>query len=117
MADPPPPTKADADKALAPLALPPSEPLPSDTTSSSSSSGDPGVVRTITVDGASVKLDHLGPMIINTDGTVARISNWAGLSEGEQNVALRRIAKRNKARVEQLLVETNKQGGGGGGEK
>jgi len=74
-------------------------------------------VRTITVDGASVKLDHLGPMIINTDGTVARIFNWAGLSEGEKNVALRRIAKRNKARVEQLLVEADKQDGGGGGEK
>lgn len=116
MADPPPPRKADADKAPAPLALPPSEPLPRDTTKSSSSS-DPGVVRTITVDGASVKLDHLGPMIINTDGTVARIFNWAGLSEGEKNVALRRIAKRNKARVEQLLVEADKQDGGGGGEK
>ena len=126
MADPPSPRKADADKAPAPLALPPSEPLPRDTTSSSSSSSsncssssssEPGVVRTITVDGASVKLDHLGPMIINTDGTVARISNWAGLSEGEQNVALRRIAKRNKARVEQLLVETDKQDGRGDGEK
>jgi len=56
-------------------------------------------------------------MIINTDGTVARIFNWAGLSEGEKNVALRRIAKRNKARVEQLLVEADKQDGGGGGEK
>jgi predicted Fe-S protein YdhL (DUF1289 family) len=66
------------------------------------------------VDGASVKLDHLGPIIIGTEGAVGRISNWNALSEGEQNVALRRIAKRNKARIQQL---TSKQGGGEGGKK
>jgi hypothetical protein len=71
-------------------------------------------VRTITIDGASVKLDHLGPIIVNTDGTVARISNWQELSEGERSVALRRIAKRNKARVQQLLADEQ---GGGGAEK
>ena len=117
MAEPPPTPTADADKTPAPLALPPSQPLPSDTTSSSSSSssssGEPGV-RTITIDGASVKLDHLGPIIVNTDGTVARISNWQELSEGERSVALRRIAKRNKARVQQLLADEQ---GGGGAEK
>jgi hypothetical protein len=116
MAEPPPTTASDADKTPAPLALPPSQPLPSDATSNSSgSSGEQGVrTITITVDGALVKLDHLGPIIINTDGTVARISNWQELSEGEQSVALRRIAKRNKARVQQL---TDGQDGGGAEEK
>ncbi len=82
-----------------PLALPPPS-RDDDTTPNSSNNED--TVRTITADGGSVKLDHLGPIIINTDGTVARIANWHALTEAEQAVALRRIAKRNKERAQQL---------------
>ena len=47
-----------------------------------------------------VVLDHLGPIVVNSDGTLARIANWDELSEQEQSVAKRRIAKRNIARLE-----------------
>jgi hypothetical protein len=47
----------------------------------------------------SVKLDHLGPMVVNADGTLARISNWAGMTEMEQKATLRVIGKRNQERL------------------
>lgn len=40
-----------------------------------------------------IKLDHLGPIVINPDGTTSRIANWDQLSKQEQEVALRRIGK------------------------
>lgn len=39
-------------------------------------------VTTIEVDGTPVKLDKLGPMIINTDGV--SIPAWAAVVQGEQ---------------------------------
>lgn len=62
-------------------------------------------VNRITVDGDQLKLDHLGPMIINEDGTVRRIANWQSLTEREQAVAWKRLADRNKRRKEELLIE------------
>eukprot|EP01038_Epipyxis_sp_PR26KG_P017083 gene17083-23500_t len=49
-----------------------------------------------------IKLDHLGPIIVNTNGTLARIPNWNTLTEREQTNTLRLIAKRNKERMEYL---------------
>lgn len=49
--------------------------------------------------GQAVTLDHLGPVVVNTDGTLARITNWTQLSEQERNVTKRRIAKRNIERL------------------
>ncbi|ORY40206.1 hypothetical protein BCR33DRAFT_372379 [Rhizoclosmatium globosum] len=57
------------------------------------------------VGGASVTLDHLGPIVVNTDGTMSRISNWEGLSEGERKTALRVVAKRNKERLAVLAAQ------------
>jgi hypothetical protein len=51
------------------------------------------------------KFDALGPIIINTDGTMARIPNWETLTEGEQLKALRLIAKRNQLRKAELLEQ------------
>lgn len=68
-------------------------------------------VQTITVDGFGIKLDHLGPIIVNTDGTLTRIANWGALTEQERQVALRRIAKRNRARREQLASAAQEKGG------
>lgn len=59
-------------------------------------------VRTVVVSGEPVKLDHLGPMVINTDGTVSRITNWHDMSEREQDTTLRVIVKRNKKRRKAL---------------
>ena len=51
--------------------------------------------------GESVTLDHMGPVVVNTDGTLSRITNWHRMSDEEQSVAKRKIAKRN---VERLKV-------------
>jgi hypothetical protein len=54
--------------------------------------------RTLVVDGAPVKLDHLGPIVLNTDGSMSRITNWQEMTEEEQTRTLRVVAKRNQAR-------------------
>ena len=53
-------------------------------------------------DGSTVKLDHLGPVVVNQDGTLSRISNWEQMTEIEQRNTLRVLGKRNKARLEAL---------------
>jgi len=53
----------------------------------------------------SVKLDHLGPMVVNVDGTLARISNWEQMTDGEKQGTLRIIGKRNKQRLEALKAK------------
>lgn len=52
--------------------------------------------------GQSVKLDHLGPMVVNTDGTMSRISNWEQMTEMEKQTTLRVLGKRNKQRLDAL---------------
>ena len=59
--------------------------------------------------GESVKFDHLGPIILNTDGTTRQIANWDKLSKREQEVTWRRIKKRNEERRKQLLSEREKE--------
>ena len=49
--------------------------------------------------GQAVTLDHLGPVVVNSDGTLARITNWSQMSDQEQQVTKRRIAKRNIDRL------------------
>lgn len=55
--------------------------------------------------GQGVKLDHLGPMIVNRDGTLSRISNWENLSEIERRNTLRILGKRNQLRLDGLKKE------------
>jgi hypothetical protein len=57
---------------------------------------------------ASVKLDHLGPLVVNVDGTLSRISNWDKMADIEKENTLRIIGKRNQARLESLRA---KEGG------
>ncbi|KAH8819772.1 hypothetical protein F5884DRAFT_744165 [Xylogone sp. PMI_703] len=71
------------------LALPPSE----------------GETTTLQVDGASISLDHLGPMVVNQDGTLSRIANWAEMSEIERRNTLRILGKRNQLRLGALRGE------------
>ncbi|ODM22164.1 hypothetical protein SI65_03010 [Aspergillus cristatus] len=52
--------------------------------------------------GSTVTLDHLGPMVVNTDGTLSRIANWEGMAEIERKTTLRVLGKRNKQRLEAL---------------
>ena len=50
--------------------------------------------------GERVALDHLGPVIVNADCSVRRITNWAGLSERERRGTSARVAARNAERLE-----------------
>ena len=80
---------ADQQPPKAPLALPAA---PSDgTTTLDMSNGS-----------TTVSLDHLGPMVVNVDGSMSRISNWDKMAEIEKKNTLRIIGKRNKSRLEAL---------------
>ncbi|KAI5271249.1 hypothetical protein E4T47_05366 [Aureobasidium subglaciale] len=52
--------------------------------------------------GEGVALDHLGPMVVNKDGTISRITNWDNMAEIEKKNTLRILQKRNKQRLEAL---------------
>jgi hypothetical protein len=46
--------------------------------------------------------EELGPLVVNADGTVARISNWKQMTEAERANVLRVLGKRNKQRLDAL---------------
>jgi hypothetical protein len=46
------------------------------------------------VAGGVYKFDALGPMIVNSDGTLSRITNWQELSEGERERTVRLLVKK-----------------------
>ncbi|CEL62001.1 hypothetical protein RSOLAG1IB_04752 [Rhizoctonia solani AG-1 IB] len=76
-------------KASAPLALPaPDE----------GSNSEPSVT-TLEVGGKSISFDKLGPMIVNSDGTLSRIANWPELTPAEQKNTIRVLSKRNQLRT------------------
>jgi hypothetical protein len=56
----------------------------------------------VNVGGTATKLDHLGPVVVNQDGTLARISNWDQMTEIEQKNTLRILSKRNMLRLQAL---------------
>jgi len=53
--------------------------------------------------GETLKLDHLGPIVLNVDGSTRRIDNWDEMTEQEKEVTWRRIKERNRIRREALL--------------
>lgn len=57
---------------------------------------------TVEVDGKVVRLDHFGPVVINQDGTLSRISNWGEMTENERRNTLRVLGKRNQLRLDDL---------------
>ncbi|KAJ5570816.1 hypothetical protein N7535_004476 [Penicillium sp. DV-2018c] len=63
--------------------------------------------------GATVKLDHLGPMVVNADGTLSQIGNWKQMSDIERENTLRVLGKRNQKRLEALRAKENEVGGEG----
>ncbi|RJE25528.1 hypothetical protein PHISCL_02140 [Aspergillus sclerotialis] len=60
--------------------------------------------------GSTVKLDHLGPLVVNQDGTVSRISNWVQMTELEKKSTLPVLGKRNKQRMEALKAAEGAKG-------
>ncbi|KAF0700819.1 Aste57867_8670 [Aphanomyces stellatus] len=61
----------------------------------------------LTVGGNSLALDHLGPIVVQTDGSLMRISDWEGKTEHEKAMISRVIAKRNKERLDALQAAAN----------
>ncbi|KAL1305904.1 hypothetical protein AAFC00_004048 [Neodothiora populina] len=49
-----------------------------------------------------ITLDHLGPLVINSDGTLSRIANWAEMSALERERTVRILGRRNQIRREGL---------------
>ncbi|EME83042.1 uncharacterized protein MYCFIDRAFT_153721 [Pseudocercospora fijiensis CIRAD86] len=62
---------------------------------------------------ASVKMDHLGPLVVNKDGTLSRIGNWEQMTELEKKNTLRILGKRNQLRTEALKAGEGEQGAEG----
>lgn len=57
------------------------------------------------VNGSGVKLDHLGPLVVNKDGSLSRIANWDKMAEIERQNTLRILGKRNQLRLDSLKSE------------
>mmetsp|Transcript_43442 Transcript_43442/g.139624 ORF Transcript_43442/g.139624 Transcript_43442/m.139624 type:complete len:180 (-) Transcript_43442:58-597(-) len=75
--------------------------------------------RTLVVDGTPIKMDKLGPVVVNVDGTISRISNWHEMIELEQKNTMRIIGKRNQQRLAALRQQQEQQqepSGGAAGE-
>ncbi|KAK4174744.1 hypothetical protein QBC36DRAFT_333000 [Triangularia setosa] len=62
---------------------------------------------TVVVNGAPISLDALGPMVVNRDGTLARIANWQEMSSFERENTLRILGKRNQLRLATLRGDDN----------
>ena len=59
--------------------------------------------RTLEVDGETVTLDELGPIVVSKDGKLGHLSNWHEMTESEQAAALKFVAARNAKRRAALL--------------
>lgn len=55
--------------------------------------------------GETISFEEMGPIILNSDGTTRRISNWDQMTKQEQEATWRRIKKRNEERRKKLLLE------------
>ena len=66
-------------------------------------SGDDASVPKLDINsGESIAMDAMGPVVVNDDGSLSRIANWPMLTDREKEVTQRRIAKRNKERLDRL---------------
>jgi hypothetical protein len=70
--------------------------------------GDPSVPK-LDVNGGTIAMDAMGPVVVNDDGSLSRITNWGKLTEREREVTQRRIAKRNAERLERLRAKENER--------
>ncbi|KAJ5474758.1 hypothetical protein N7475_004324 [Penicillium sp. IBT 31633x] len=90
-----------------PLFLPasdPSNPIPNQ-------QGEGSIKLDMSSGGTEMKLDHLGPMVVNVDGTLSQIGNWQQMSEIEKQNTLRVLGKRNQKRLEALRAKEKAEGG------
>ncbi|GAP85655.1 putative fungal specific transcription protein [Rosellinia necatrix] len=61
-----------------------------------------GASTTLEVNGAALRLDHLGPLVVNENGTMSRIANWEKMADIERENTLRILGKRNQMRLAKL---------------
>lgn len=73
-------TQPESQSTSHPAPLPALPALPAATDGSSS---------TLEVGGAALRLDHLGPLVVNEDGTLSRIANWEKMADIERENTLR----------------------------
>ncbi|KAI0809484.1 hypothetical protein GGR55DRAFT_176851 [Xylaria sp. FL0064] len=83
-----------------PASLPGPPPLPP---------ADDNTSSTVEVGGAALRLDKLGPLVVNEDGTVSRIANWEKMADIERENTLRILGKRNQMRLAKLRGEAAQQ--------
>ncbi|KZO97625.1 hypothetical protein CALVIDRAFT_536207 [Calocera viscosa TUFC12733] len=65
--------------------------------------------------GSIYRFDALGPMVVNSDGTLSRIANWQEMTQPERERIVRVLGKRNQIRL--LNEERKAEEAGAGGEK
>ncbi|KAI9058633.1 hypothetical protein FKP32DRAFT_1546549, partial [Trametes sanguinea] len=71
----------------APLALPSPPPEDAD-------------AEKVTINGSQTfKFDKLGPVVVNSDGTLSRIANWENMAPVEKERTLRLLVARNQVRI------------------
>ncbi|TBU21484.1 hypothetical protein BD311DRAFT_772042 [Dichomitus squalens] len=72
-------------------------------------------VEHITLDGTrTFTFNKLGPVVVNSDGTLSRIANWEQMAPIERETTLRVLVARNKVR---LANQEKQQGQATEGEK
>ncbi|KAI1165841.1 hypothetical protein F5B18DRAFT_608912 [Nemania serpens] len=74
-----------------------------------------GPSQTLEVGGAALRLDHLGPLVVNADGTLSRIANWEKMAEIERENTLRILGKRNQMRLAKLRAAKSETDGSADG--
>ncbi|CAG8379896.1 unnamed protein product [Penicillium salamii] len=79
--------------------------LPESDGTSNSVQGSGGIKLDMSGGSTEVKLDHLGPMVVNVDGTLSQIGNWAQMTDSEKESTMRIIGKRNQKRLDALKKE------------
>ena len=62
--------------------------------------------------GSTVKLDGLGPLVVNADGSVGRVGNWHDMTAAERETTLRILGRRNKQRLAALRAARGDTGSG-----
>ncbi|KAF8626648.1 hypothetical protein AX15_004741 [Amanita polypyramis BW_CC] len=71
-----------------------------------------GGATKVDVDRKSVKLDDLGPMVVNSDGTLSRVANWSDMTQLEQDRTLRVLGARNQLRLANEEQKLDNDGSG-----
>ncbi|KAF9093351.1 hypothetical protein BGX27_001621 [Mortierella sp. AM989] len=61
------------------------------------------------VNGQDIKLDILGPVVVNENGTISRIDNWHEMTEIEKANTRRILLKRNAQRLTRLRAEQQQE--------